>query len=353
MSRMLTRALVAWPMFVVALTAAQAPPPPTTPPPAPPATWITVGSGNFFSPIVADLDRAIAFYRDGLGLEFAPPADADANPGVRHMFGLPDAALRWAVGRPPGMRSGVEIVTADRIARKPLSRRMQDPGAFTLILVVRDLGGVLAAVKRAGGVVTSLNDRPVKVPMGAGWAQAVTLRAPDGHFIELVSPEFPLATSAPTGAAILEVRVRLTVDDVERSMRLYRNALGVHMQEDGEFTLDPDVTDMLGVAGGQFRLAITRVPVTGLVLEFIQFKAVSRKSVRGAVQDPGSTRLQLQVRDVDEAITAARAAGGQVVSSRGIPADLPGRNGATTRAAIVRDPDNLFLVLIQAPRAAD
>jgi hypothetical protein len=28
--------------------------------------------------------------------------------------------------------------------------------------------------------------------------------------------------------------------------------------------------------------------------------------------------------------------------------NLPGRGGATTKVAIVRDPDNLFLVLLQA-----
>src|SRR5437773_5413718 len=70
-----------------------------------------VGSGNFFSPIVNDLDKAIAFYRDGIGLDVATtPSNADANPALRNMFGLPDARIRWSIGRPPAMRSGVEIV---------------------------------------------------------------------------------------------------------------------------------------------------------------------------------------------------------------------------------------------------
>src|SRR5579871_4611545 len=59
---------------------------------------LVVGSGNFFSPIVADLDKAIAFYRDGLGLDIqGTPANADQNPTLRNMFGLPDAQLRWTV----------------------------------------------------------------------------------------------------------------------------------------------------------------------------------------------------------------------------------------------------------------
>jgi hypothetical protein len=72
---------------------------------------VIVGSGNFFSPIVGDLDKAIAFYRDGIGLDVTgAPANADANPALRNMFGLPDAQIRWSIGRPPAMRTGVEIV---------------------------------------------------------------------------------------------------------------------------------------------------------------------------------------------------------------------------------------------------
>jgi hypothetical protein len=37
-----------------------------------------------------------------------------------------------------------------------------------------------------------------------------------------------------------------------------------------------------------------------------------------------------------------------VISSGGATVELPGRGGATTKVAIVRDPDNLFLVLLQA-----
>src|SRR5256714_3226749 len=72
---------------------------------------LIVGSGNFFSPIVGDLDKAIAFYRDGIGLDvMGTPANADENAPLRNMFGLPDARLRWTIGRPPASRAGVEIV---------------------------------------------------------------------------------------------------------------------------------------------------------------------------------------------------------------------------------------------------
>ena len=82
------------------------------------ADGLIVGSGNYFSPIVRDLDQALAFYRDGLGLEVqGPPGDASANPALRNMFGLPDAKIRWAIARTPAAScSSVSCRTRARCA---------------------------------------------------------------------------------------------------------------------------------------------------------------------------------------------------------------------------------------------
>ena len=70
----------------------------------------------------------------------------------------------------------------------------------------------------------------------------------------------------------------------------------------------------------------------------------------GRIQDFGSTRVQLRVRNLDAAIAAFERAGGQVVSTGGRPVALPAGN-STVRVAVVRDPSNLFVVLIEAPPA--
>src|SRR5579871_5970028 len=86
--------------LAAALVSAQAPAPGAPPPAGPAPSGPIVGSGNFFSPIVSDLDKAVAFYRDGIGLDITgTPANAEANPALRNMFGLPDAQIRWMVGR--------------------------------------------------------------------------------------------------------------------------------------------------------------------------------------------------------------------------------------------------------------
>src|SRR5580765_5851301 len=182
---------------------------------------LVVGLGNFFSPIVSDLDKAIAFYRDGIGLDIqGAPANADQNPALRNMFGLPDAQLRWSVARPQAMRTGVEIVEVKRAEGKPVERRMQDPGAFTLILIVRELDPIVARLKALGTPILTTGGVPVDVPFN-GKGRGIVVKDPDGHFVEIVQSP-PGDTPAPNAPNITAVRVRLTVDDAGQTMRLYQ-----------------------------------------------------------------------------------------------------------------------------------
>ena len=336
-------------MFVLATAAVPHAQAPATPTPGPPPTGLIVGSGNFFSPIVGDLDKAVAFYRDGLGLDVqGAPANADANPALRAMFGLPDAQLRWQIGRPPAMRTGVEIVEITKAGSKPLERRVQDSGAFMLIVFVRDVDGTFARVKALGAPVVTRGGAPIGLPAGKPRFRVVVVKDPDGHFVEIVQADQPPETQAPPTANVIAVRVRLVVADADKALALYRDALGMRVRSIDEFKKDPDVNTMLGLSDGQYRVGMLEVPTSGLVFEVIDFKGVDRRSVRGNIQDPGSTRIQLQVRDVDAAIDVLKRHGGAVVSTGGTTVNLPGRGGATTKVAIVRDPDNLFLVLLQA-----
>jgi catechol 2,3-dioxygenase-like lactoylglutathione lyase family enzyme len=347
--RNLTVALVC--LLAATAVHAQTPAPtgPAAAPAGPPPTGLIVGSGNFFSPIVSDLDKAVAFYRDGLGFDVqGAPANADSNPALRDMFGLPDAQLRWQIGRPPAMRTGVEIVEIKKAASKPLDRRLQDSGAFMLIVFVRDVDATFARVKALGAPIVTKGGAPIGLPASKPRFRVVVVKDPDGHFVEVVQADQPPETQAPPTANVIAVRVRLTVTDVDKALALYRDALGMKVRSVDQFKKDPDVNDMLGLKDAQYRAAMLEVPTTGLVFEVIDFKGVDRRTVRGNIQDPGSTRIQLQVRDVDDAIVTLKRHGGAVVSTGGTTVNLPGRGGATTKVAIVRDPDSLFLVLLQA-----
>jgi len=310
-------------------------------------TGLVVGSGNFFSPIVSDLDKAIAFYRDAVGLDaMGTPANAEQNAPLRNMFGLPDASLRWLVARPPqgSGRGGVEIVEISKASGARLDRRPQDPGAFTLIVLVRDIDAAFAKAKAAGATVVTAGGAPITV----GRAKAYVLKDPDGHFVEVAQLNPLPETTAPADANVIGVRVRLTVDDAAKAMKQYQE-LGLSGTMNVMAESNEGLMKMFGLkADAKFRLATLDFPASGLKFELIEFSGVDRKTVRGSIQDPGSTRMQVQVRDVDAAIGVLKSAGGTVQSTGGTTVDLPGRGGATTKVAIVRDPNNLFLVLLQA-----
>lgn len=79
----------------------------------------------------------------------------------------------------------------------------------------------------------------------------------------------------------------------------------------------------------------------------MEISGVVRRSVSGSIQDPGSTRMPLQVRDLEGAIQAVVRAGGSVISTDGKPVELP-EGRSSVRVAMVRAPDDLFLVLIES-----
>jgi catechol 2,3-dioxygenase-like lactoylglutathione lyase family enzyme len=315
--------------------------------PAP--TGLAVGSGNYFSPIVADLEKAIAFY-SAIGFQFqGEPANADANPQLRAMFGLPDARLRYQIGRAPSIAGGVEIIEVSRANGQPVTRAVQDPGAVTLVATVRDLDGAFARVKQLGAPVVTRSNRPIQV---GSVGRMVVVQDPAGHFVEIVQPDKLTEAQAAATGNVVGVRVRFTVSDVDRALKLYRDALGFHeLAPVGQYNGDAAVLDALGLSAGQYRVGQLQVPTSGLQFTLIDFKGVERATKLAGIKDPGSTRIQLRVADIDAAVTALSKAGGAFISTGGKPLDLPAGANAL-KVGIVRDPDNLFLVLINAPPAA-
>jgi predicted enzyme related to lactoylglutathione lyase len=309
------------------------------------AAGLVVGSGNYFSPIVRDLDAAMTFYRDGLGLEIqGPPGDAAANPALRNMFGVPDARIRWAIARTPAAPGGVEMVEMSNAGGRRLDRRLQDPGANCLVATVRDLDGTLGRLRKLGAPVVSLGGEPVTIGQDT---RIVIVRDPDGNFVELSQPA-QIPSSAPPNTNVVGVRIRLAVADAVAAARLSQSDLGLQARAPiGEYGDNTAVLRALGLTAGRYRVAQQNVPGSGLMYDFVDFAGVERRTVPGRIQDFGSTRVQLRVRDLDAAIAAFERSGGEVVSTGGRPLALPAGN-STLRAVMVRDPANLFVVLIES-----
>jgi catechol 2,3-dioxygenase-like lactoylglutathione lyase family enzyme len=321
----------------------------------PQPTGLVVGSGHYYSPIVDDLAEAVAFYRDGLGFEVqGEPSTADEDPQLRALFGLPEARLRLQVALAPAgpasRSAGVEIVEISEADGRRVARDMQDPGAVMLMVVMRDIDEPLARLKQLGAPVVTTGGSPVTVGGGPQGLVAVVVKDPAGHFVELL--ELGALPQAPVGSNsnIIAVRVRHTVENLEHSLALYRDALGLRGgPQVPPYAGAPEILDLLGLTHEvQYRFTILTVPTSGLGIELIEFKDARRPAEAARIADPGSTRLQFVVADVDAAVAAVTNAGGAFVSMGGLPLDMP-TGDSTRKVGIVRDADGLFIELIQAP----
>jgi len=177
-------------------------------------------------------------------------------------------------------------------------------------------------------------------------ARAVIVEDPDGHPIELAQLQPTPPTTAAAESNVVGIRLRITVSDSEKAAGYYRQTLGVDARP-AAFTKDESVMAMMGFpAAGEYRVQSASLP-DSLVLELIEFRGVGEtKSVPSRVQDPGSYRLQLNVRNIDESIAALKAAGSRIISTNAAPVRMTfGTN--PWRLAVVQDPNNLFLVVQQ------
>ena len=139
--------------------------------------------------------------------------------------------------------------------------------------------------------------------VGASRIPVVVVEDPDGHFVEIAQLRPLPPTGAPESSNVAGLRLRITVANMEQTIAYYRAALGITLKP-GEFTKDEAVMSMMGLPpAGEFRVATAEFPGSSFVLEFIEFRGVGEtRTVRSRVQDPGSFRLQLNVRDIDETL---------------------------------------------------
>jgi len=302
-------------------------------------------------PTVSDLDKSARFYRDVIGLDLDPapspgPSSWDTNPVHLSLYGLFRSRLRFIDARMSGVPCGIELMEYAAAGQRPVHRRLQDPGAAMLILLVRNIDAIFTRIKAAGARVVTKGGAPILVGP-AKTARAVIVQDPDGHFIELAQLEPLPSTTASVASNVIGIRLRVTVADADKAASYYRQTLGLDLKP-GAFTKDESVRAMMGFpAAAEYRVATAALPNSSLIFEVIEFKGVEKaKMLASRVQDSGSYRLQLNVQDIDVTLAALTKAGSLVISSGGAPVQMTiGSN--PWRLAVARDPNNLFLVVQQ------
>jgi catechol 2,3-dioxygenase-like lactoylglutathione lyase family enzyme len=301
-----------------------------------------------YSPMVENVDAVMVFYRQ-LGLKVPPPEIGDSYPWDTeewhydlHGGQAPRSQMRFSYATlpgavPPATPLLVEPVEHRNVDRQARVSRVQDPGVTTLVLLVRDLD---AAAMR---VPPSARQRVRRVTAYGGTARAMTVAVPGAHLVELLQLDPVPQTTAPADAAVIGAWVRVTVDNLERTLRLYRDQFGLPFR-------DVPVTDdalggLTGASGAKLQLATATLPGTRMTLEFLEATGIERRPLAARIQDPGAARLQLTVRNLETAIGMLKQAGpSTVVSSRGEIITQP-----QYRVAVVSDLNGLFLVLTDRP----
>ncbi|MEZ5473675.1 MAG: VOC family protein [Steroidobacteraceae bacterium] len=147
---------------------------------------VGVGGPAYAGIVVADVERELRFYRDGLGMEKTRDIEL-REPELLAAAGLPtDAVVRFVQVSAPGTTSG--MLTLLDLGAKGVRNEHQHPPARGLVLWTFPVSDILIArdrVKRAGGVIIA-GPLATTTPL-FGSFQALTVRTPAGVFLELVA----------------------------------------------------------------------------------------------------------------------------------------------------------------------
>ena len=105
-------------------------------------------------------------------------------------------SFRAATFRIPNATFGFELTEFTGGPRKPVRPNIQDIGAATLALQVRDIEKVMARVKASGAPVVTIGGAPsIRAGNPNSKFREIVVRDPDGFFVELQQPD-PLPASA-------------------------------------------------------------------------------------------------------------------------------------------------------------
>lgn len=302
-----------------------------------------IGTG-VFTVFVENMDRSLAFYHDVFGMDVPPlPASGarpynNPNPRLFQFFDIPGAKERHQSARVQGIRTAVEAMEIQNVQFKTIPLRIQDPGAATLVLVVRDLDAALAGVKQANVPLATPGGKPVT---SADGTRAILIRDVDNRYIEIRQPAaLPFSQSTSN---IVDIRVSIAVNDMERTKQIYRDVLGFKVEGETTFGVDKPLQALTGLSGAEVCRSRVQAPGSALWLEFVEFKNVDRTPLRMKIQDRGAARLQLRTEGIDAMVAAVKHAGLSVATEGAVAVPIP----PNLKGALVADPNNFFVTLFE------
>ncbi len=294
----------------------------------------TVGMLNYIH-AVQDLDQTLAFYREVFGLTGEPRPFP--NPGVPALIDAPGASLKLASLKLPNTPFRLELTQFSGVDRHAGQARPFDPGAAILVLRVKNLDPIVAAVKKRNDPIVTTSQGPVTL----GNTRVFMVRDPDGflcHIVELQQQDI-----VPE-ANIFGADIGLAIASKDSTVKFYHDLLGFDLTGRDAYHSNPGYFDMIGgPSTAQVREYRANVPGTKALVAFYEYKDLDRKPFHLRVPDPGAPALALRVTGIDGLLERMRAAGVQVISKDGKPVQFT----PSIRNIFVVDPNGVNIELFE------
>jgi catechol 2,3-dioxygenase-like lactoylglutathione lyase family enzyme len=174
-----------------------------------------------------------------------------------------------------------------------------------------------------------------------------------GALVALPVSAQPPRPPAPPGEVIGVGNFAHIVADIDASLALYRDVLGLQVYANQPFSPNEAIMKLGDTPGAQSRYVALRVPGMEIGVELIEYKDIERRPQRPHFVDPGAANISMRVRDLDALFAKIdKVPGVKVLTAGGKPATVVTPNGAL-HVVFLLDPDGFVVELLEAMPGAD
>ncbi|HXW08293.1 MAG TPA: VOC family protein [Vicinamibacterales bacterium] len=299
--------------------------------------------------VVEDMDRSVRFFTDVLTFEKTSDVELDGTEHERlqGVFGLRLRIVRLRLGN-----EFIELL--DFIAPEgrpiPVDARSNDLWFQHVAIIVSDMDTAYARLRAHN--VRHASAGPQRLPdwnPNAGGIEAFYFRDPDGHTLEIL--EFPAGKGDPKwhrgDRLFLGIdHTAVVVEDTERSLRFYRDGLGLEVAGESE-NYGIEQERLNNVFGARLRITALRA-ASGFGIEFLEYLAPSGGRSAPAGTQPND-QIAWQTRLVSRAVQSTLdrlPAGAFGFVSPGI-VTLTDRRVGFRKGVHLQDPDGHAIVIVE------
>jgi catechol 2,3-dioxygenase-like lactoylglutathione lyase family enzyme len=298
---------------------------------------------------VSDMERSVAFYAGVLGFETVVDVEV-SGPAYEQLSGVFGVRARVVTMQLGGERIELTEYLTPRGRTAPSDSRSNDAWFQHVAIITNDIEQAYLWLRRHK--VQHVSTGPQRLPdwnPKAGGIVAFYFRDPDGHPLEIL--QFPpdkgdARWHRPSDRIFLGIdHTAIVVADTERSLRFYRDALGLRVAGESE-NWGPEQERLNQVFGARLRITTLRADV-GPGIELLEYLAP--RTGRPAPMDAAANDLvpwhtTVVPGEPGAAVARLRAGRADFVSPGVV--SLPDRALGFGAGFLVRDPDGHALRVI-------